>query len=381
MIIGIDISSIPYGTGVSNYTLNLVKSLLKIDKTNHYKLFFSSLRQPFPPQLAKLKHPQLKIYHFKLPPTFFQIVWNQLHVLPLELFIGPCDVFHTWDWTQPPAFRAKTVTTIHDFVPLLFPETQHPKTIKNFKRKLALAVAECSHFICVSENTHQDLSRLFPQLKPQRSSVIYEAAEDKYAIFQRQDTAIKTRKTDKIRRQYDLHRFVLAQGTREPRKNLDRLIRAFKLFLKNNPNTRIDLVIAGKYGWGKDIDHLRHPYLKVLGYVPEKDMVALHAAALCLAYPSLYEGFGLPPLKSMSLGVPVLTSNVSSLPEVVSQAAVLVNPTSVDDIARGLEKVLKNNRLRKRLIIQGLTRSLQFSWAKTAHLTLSVYQQLFLDKP
>lgn len=104
MIIGIDISSIPYKTGVSNYTLNLIRNLVKLDKINTYKLFYSSLRLPLPNEIIEIKktHSNIKIYQFKLPPTFLQILWNQLHLFPIEIFIGKCDIFHTSDWTQPP---------------------------------------------------------------------------------------------------------------------------------------------------------------------------------------------------------------------------------------------------------------------------------------
>ena len=172
MIIGIDISSIPYGTGVSNYTLNLVRSLLKIDRKNQYKLFFSSFRQPFPKDIALLEnYSNVKIYYYHIPPSILEFIWNRLHILPIELFIGKCDVFHTWDWTQPPTISAKSITTIHDFVPMIFPETQHPRTISVFKRKLYWASQKCAHFICVSDSTRQDLNKLFPKIAKDKISI------------------------------------------------------------------------------------------------------------------------------------------------------------------------------------------------------------------
>lgn len=377
MIIGIDISSIPYGTGVSDYTLNLVRSLLKIDKVNTYKLFFSSLRQPLPREIAALTaRPNFKVYHFRLPPSLLQILWNRLHRFPIELFIGKCDVFHTWEWTQPPTKTAKTVTTVHDFVPFLFPETQHPKTITAFTGKFRWAVGECSRFICVSQNTRSDMLRLFPQIPAAKTSVIYEAAEDKYDQFQKLSPAEKKEKTDVISRQYGLKRFILAQGTREPRKNLDRLVQAFQLFQTNNPQSSVELAISGKYGWGKDVSPPDDNSIKILGYIPEKDMVALHASAVCLCYPSLYEGFGLPVVKSMKVGTPVITSNISSLPEIAGNAALLVNPTSTQEIALALEKVVKSAPLRRQLSNLGIRQAKQFSWIKTATETLKLYESL-----
>ena len=377
MIIGFDVSSVPYGTGVSNYTINLIRNLLKIDKTNTYKIFFSSLRQPLPKEISQLvTRPNIKIYHFRIPPTILEFLWNRLHWFPLEIFIGKCDVFHTWDWTQPPTIKAKTVTTIHDFTPLLFPETQHPKTITVFKRKLHWAKLECSRFICVSQNTKTDLLRLFPTISVDKITVIYEAAETKYDSFQKLSPLQKSKKIAIISKQYGLNKFILAQGTREPRKNLDRLIKAFLLFKKKYPQSKVELAISGKYGWGKEVSPPPDNSVKILGYIPEKDLVALHASSLCLCYPSLYEGFGLPIIKSMKVGAPVITSNISSLPEIAGSAAILVNPTSVNDLASALEKIITSSAIRRQLIARGFRQSKKFSWINTATQTLKVYSDL-----
>ncbi len=377
MIIGIDISSIPYGTGVSTYTLNLVRNLLKIDRTNQYKLFFSSFRQPLPAEIKQLnKYSNVKIYHFRIPPTILEFIWNQLHLFPIEFFIGQCDVFHTWDWTQPPTSQAKTITTIHDFVPILFPETQHPKTIAVFKRKLFWAKIECSQFICVSKSTSQDFRRIFPDIPPSKIAVIYEAAETKYDQFQKLSPTEKKQKKDQIFRLYGLKKYIFAQGTREPRKNLDRLVKAFINYQKKHPQSNLELAISGKYGWGQDISPPTDNSIKILGYIPEKDMVALHASALCLVYPSLYEGFGLPVVKSMKVGTPVITSNTSSLPEVAGTAAILVDPLNTDQITAAIQKVVGSNSLRRQLISKGLRQSSKFSWVKTAQETLNVYNSL-----
>jgi glycosyltransferase involved in cell wall biosynthesis len=377
MIIGIDISSITYGTGVSNYTLNLVRSLLKNDKINTYKLFYSSLRRPLPPEIKQLsRHHKFKIYHHRLPPTLLSFLWNKLHIFPIEIFIGKCDVFHTSDWTQPPAKHAKTITTIHDLVPFIFPETLHPLIVKTHTLKLKRATQNCHHFICVSKNTQTDLLKIFPQIKPAQTSVIYEAAETKYDQFLKLTPQKQEAEKQKIYRLYDLKKYLLAQGTREPRKNLQRLITAFIKFKNKYPKSTLELAISGKYGWGKDIDHLKHPYIKILGYIPEKDMVALHASALALAYPSTYEGFGLPIIKSLKVGVPVICSNTSSMPEIIGQAGLLVDPTSVDQIANAICKISRYPSLRQKLIKKGLLQAQKFSWDSTAKQTLLVYNQL-----
>lgn len=378
MIIGIDISSLPYGTGVSNYTLNLVRNLVQVDKKNQYKLFFSSLRQPLPPEIARLRRlPRVKIYHYRLPPSLLSFLWNKLHILPLELFIGKCHVFHTWDWTQPPTLKAKTITTIHDFVPLLFPESQHPRTIATFKRKLFLAKKECQHFICVSKSTASDLYHLFPDIDCQKVSIIYEAAEKKYDLFHHLSKKIQRQKISRIRKLYGLTNFILTQGTREPRKNLDRLIKAFINFKKIHPDSQLELAISGKYGWGKDVSPPKDNSIKILGYIPEKDLVALHASAFCLAYPSTYEGFGLPILKSMKVGTPVITSNLSSLPEVAGNAAITVNPTKTTELTQAITSLYQSPKLRHTLVLRGYQQANKFSWKKTAISTLKVYEKVY----
>lgn len=375
MIIGIDITSIPYGTGVSNYTLNLVHNLIRVDKKNTYKLFFSSLRLKCPKEINALKnYPNVKIYYFKFPLTFLEFIWNRLHILPIELFIGKCDVFHTSDWTQPPTIFAKTINTVHDLTPFLHPKWHHPKVIKAHHNKMFWATRRCFSIICVSHNTQNDLLKLFPKIDPNKISVIYEAAENKYDKFLKLSTSDQSKKKDIIRKQYGLNKFILAQGTREPRKNLERLIRAFNIFRSNFPKSKIELAIAGKYGWGDDIKHLKNCYVKILGYIPEKDMVALHASAICLAYPSLYEGFGLPLVKSMKVGTPIITSNVSSLPEITNGCALLIDPESPEDIANALKKITRSSNLRKKMIKRGLQQAKIFCWTKTAQQTLNLYQ-------
>lgn len=376
MIIGIDISSIPYGTGVSNYTLNLVANLLKIDQKNTYKLFFSSLRLPFPPEIKKLHAKNFKIYHFRFPLSFLEFIWHRLYLLPIEFFIGRCDVFHTSDWTQPRSCGAKTITTVHDLVPLLYPQWSDPKIVAVHQRKLLLAQKHCHHFICVSQNTQRDLHRLFPQIPAQRTSVVYEAADDKYDQFLKLPLKKRQWLIQKLHRQFDLRHFFLAQGTREPRKNLAILINAFNQFKQRNPRSQIELAISGKYGWGQDITHLKNPWIKILGFIPEKDIVTLHAAALCLVYPSLYEGFGLPVVKSMKVGTPVITSNVSSLPEIAGNSALLVDPNSATDISLAIEKIATSPSLRTKLSRLGQKQAQKFSWPKTAKQTLNIYQSL-----
>lgn len=377
MIIGIDVSSTAYGTGVSNYTLNLVRHLLKNDRQNFYKLFFSSMRLPLPKEISVLtKYKNVKIYHSHLPQSLLALLWNKLRLFPIEFFIGKCDIFHCSDWTQPPTFKAKAITTVHDLAPFINPSWLHPKIVSTHRDKMYWAQRKCHYFICVSENTKKDLLKIFPRISPLKCQVIYEAAEDKYGLFLKLSPEIQARKIATIEKQYGLKKFILSQGTRETRKNLTRLIEAFNLYHQKHPRSPVELAITGKYGWGSDIIHLKNPCIKILGYIPEKDMVALHASALFLAYPSLYEGFGLPVIKSMKVGVPVLTSNTSSMPEIVGKSGLLVNPRSIDSIYQGINKLLSSASLRKQLSTSAKITAAKFSWDQTALQTLEIYSKL-----
>jgi len=363
MKIGIDISQLAFpGTGSAVYTENLVKNLLK-EKKNEYVLFFSSLRQPAPKDLPSK--------NFRFPPLLLEQLWNRFHVLPIEKLIGRVDVFHTSDWLEPPS-RCPKVTTIHDLIIYKYPERFHPRgghdIVANLKRKLEWVKKESALTISVSESTKRDIVELL-KIPEKKIRVIHEAPSEIYNKQQTKKNIEKVKEKYKIKGDY-----VLMVGTREPRKNLERAIEAFQS-LKNQD---LSLVIAGKFGWGKELmteDSRRKTvdsHVKLLGFVPDEDLPALFSGAQVFVYPSLYEGFGLPVLEAMASGCPVVTSDVSSLPEVAGDAAVLVNPEETEDIARGIQEVLEN---REELVRKGKARAQEFSWEKTAQETLKVYQE------
>ena len=366
MKIGIDISQIVYcGTGVATYTRNLVEKILEMDKKNDYVLFGSSFRR----QSAFNIFPQTKVYPF--PPTLLEILWNQLHTLSVENLIGKVDVFHSSDWTQPPT-KAKKVTTVHDLLVYKYPEVSHNETkfrwdtlspsaniVASQKRRMELVKKECDLVIAVSESTKKDLMEIL-KIPEEKIRVIYEATN----IIPTNQTKYKFEKP-----------YVLAVGTRDQRKNLDRLVQSFNL-LKNKD---VELVIAGKYGWGNAISNEQSTMsnIKLLGYVPNEDLPGLYANAQVFVYPSLYEGFGIPILEAFNCGCPVVTSNISSLPEVGGKAAIYVDPLSTSDIAEKLDYVLALcSSKRKKLIEQGISQACKFSWEKAAQETLKVYQAL-----
>jgi len=352
MRIGIDISQIVYqGSGVARYTAKLVEYLLKIDKGNDYVLFFSSLRRKLDKKLFREK---VKKLYF--PPSFLDVLWNRLHVLPIENFIGKVDVFHCSDWTQPPARKARLVTTVHDLTPWKYPQTLHPKIVATHKRRMYWVKKEADMIIADSHSTKKDLINILG-IPEEKIKVVYLGVEEA-----------------KIKGPFPKDNYILAVGTREPRKNLKRLIDAFEKVA--NKNKDIKLVIAGKYGWGDKQLRLKNEQVSILGFVSEEKLSLLYRHAKAFVYPSLYEGFGLPILEAMVAGCPVITSNLSSLPELAGKAAILINPLSTNSITKAIDRVLKDDNLRAELIKKGKDQVKKFKWQKTAQETLKIYKEV-----
>ena len=373
MKIGIDISQLAYpGTGVATYTQNLVENLLKTDKENEYLLFFSSLRKKTQISNLKIQNYNSKLKTYSFPPIFLELLWNKLHRLPMEMFMGKLDVLHTSDWLEPPS-QAVKVTTVHDLAVYKYPESFAVRgghdIVTNQKRKLAWAKKESKLIIADSLATKKDLIEILG-ISEEKIRVIYLAAEKTYGERE-------IREIREIRKKYELGRlYVLMMGAGEPRKNLARGIRAFREI--GAIWSELELVIVGKYGWGEE-DNLKFKIknLKLLGYVPREDLPALYAGAEVFVYPSLYEGFGLPILEAMSCGCPVVTSNVSSLPEIAGEAGVLVDPLKIEDIAEGI-RIAMNSRMELRE--KGLEQVKKFSWEKTTRETLAVYQEAYAHR-
>ncbi len=367
MKIGIDISQIVYqGTGVANYTRHLVENLLKVDKKNQYILFFSSLRRKLTPMNQPSfpkKSKKVIVKKFKFPPSFLHILWNQLHVFPVEKLTGSIDIFHSSDWTQPPTL-AKKITTIHDLTTLRCPESQHPQIIKIQKARLNQVKKEADLILCDSLSTKKDVVKLL-KIPSKKIKVVYLAVDKIFKPEKDKNKIKKTRQKYKIPGDY-----ILSVATREPRKNLKSTIEAF---LKLKPKN-LKLVLVGKYGWGKDI-HSQKNILKI-GFVPKEDLPLLYSGAKVFVYPSLYEGFGLPVLESLSCGCPVVTSNLSSLPEITSKAAILVNPQNTKEISKAIYTILYNTKLAAEFTEKGLKQAKKFSWKKTATETLKAYEEL-----
>jgi len=348
MKIAIDISQVVYGTGVSTYTENLVKNLIKIDKENEYLLFAGALRRRG--DVLRV-FPQARI--FPIPPSLADLVWNRLHVFPIEKLIGEVNVLHTSDWAEPPA-KAFKVTTVHDLYPFKFPRLVSPKILEVHKRKLAWVLKESKKVVVPSNSTKDDLIDL--GMKEERIKVIYEAP-----------SLIKTssEKVDEIKKKYNLQGDYLISIGITKLKNTENIIKAFHL---GSAGKDVKLVLVGR-PVGVELKEERN--IRILGHVPKEDLGALLTGSRGLIYPSLYEGFGIPILDAFNCEVPVLTSNISSMKEIANDAAELVDPYDPSSIKEGIESILRGP---KGFIEKGLVRIKDFTWEKTASETLEVYK-------
>src|SRR3990172_3713016 len=362
MKIGIDISPAVYGTGVSDYTVNLVQNLMQTDPDNSYVLFGSSLRRVG--DLAAI-FPQARLFRF--PPMGLHLLWNVLHTVNIEQFIGSVDVFHSSDWVQPPS-RCPAVTTVHDLSPFLFPSEMKSGFLRNINAvhsaRMNWVTRQCKKIICVSKSTADELQKLFP-VSDSQIEIIPEALPTRFDIDADPDLS------KSLLAKYSLSDFVMTIGTNQPRKNIPRLVKAF-LAHKKRFSLPEKLVIVGGQGWGTT-DIPDSPDIIFTGYLSDSELVALLSRAKAFVYPSLHEGFGLPILVAFRQKVPVVTSSVSSLPQVSGDAAILVDPKDEESIAEGIARALKES---KRLIPLGEKQLTRFSWEETAKKTLMVYSSV-----
>lgn len=356
MKIAIDASQIIYGTGVSVYTKNLIRSLLRIDRDNRYIILGGSLRR-----YDELNKKVINIITGKanadkllypVPPTFFDVLFNKLG-FNIDHIIGKTDVFHSSDWVQPASDSYK-VTTIHDLVPVLYPKMSDPKIVEVHKRRLDRVKRLVNAIIVPSAATKIDLSRLgFNETK---IHVIPEAVDPDF----KKPTSDETQK---IKGKYKLkEKYLLAVGT-SPRKNLDRIISAFE---KIRIDKSLKLAVVGEVKKYHDVRNV-----VFLGHVPFSDLPKIYSGSEALVYPSLYEGFGLPILEAFKLGVPVLTSNIGCMKELANDAAVLVDPNDTDSITDGMIKLFSK---REYYIKAGRSEEKKYTWEQTAKMTLDVYQ-------
>ncbi|MBI5199879.1 MAG: glycosyltransferase family 4 protein [Nitrospirae bacterium] len=341
MRIGIDIRPIvSKGTGVGSYTLNLIKNIGAIDYKNSYILFSNSFKDRV--SLDSLNLPSnFKSKDFKVPNQILRTLWNYLYYPPMEAFTGDVDIFHSPHSIPIPVRKAKLIVTIHDLFFLKHPDIVDWDVRKDHKRLTNAYLSKVRKIITVSNNSKKDILELL-DVNPDIITVIYEGVDNIFRVIN--DRA----SLDNIRKKYKLpQEFILFIGTVSPRKNPNGIIEAISILRKRGLRD-IFLIMVGPKGWRADetfrliSENNLDESVKHLGYVPYEDMPYIYNISRLLVYPSLYEGFGLPPLEAMACGIPVISSNISSMPEILGDSALLIDPYNTYEIADSIEKLLFN---------------------------------------
>jgi glycosyltransferase involved in cell wall biosynthesis len=346
--------------GIGTYVRNLVRHLARHDRESTYFLFCK------PADEATLRD---------LAENFVPVVDSSAgyglreHVsIPLKLRRLGAELLHTPHYVRPLFCPVPTLVTIHDCIHLLFPQYLPNRMAWRYAHfVMGNAVRHSALVFTVSEASRRDILRFYPWIDPDKVQVVPNAIDAELLEAPSEEEMARVRERYQVR-----GRFVLFAGNVKPHKNLERLIRAFGL-LRNKPGFEdLKLMMIGddvsRYGSLRrtaEEQGIPRQEVRFFGFVPHRTLAALYRMASVFAFPSLYEGFGLPPLEAMACGTPVVTSRLSSLPEVVGDAAVLVDPYRVEDIAAGLERVLSDDALRAELVDRGHARARCFSWERS----------------
>ena len=381
MRIGIDYTSaVRQHGGIGRYTRSLVRALIGLDEQNQYVLLVADRSN----QASMEKWPDnVRVRRIPCSDRWTTFLWQRVRLpLPVQLATGRLDLFHSPDFVLPPAGSTPTLLTVHDLSFLRVPECFVPGFAQYLGQAVTRSAARATHILADSHSTRVDLVELL-KVDEARITVLYPGIEARFTPVH--DPVLLRR----VRCTYGLpDRFVLNIGTLQPRKNLVLLIEAFGQVIKNAPPAAEDLnlVIAGTKGW-KYEEILRAAAhssvanrVHLLGFVRDADLPALYSLASVFAFPSLYEGFGLPVLEAMACGIPVVTGDNSSLPEVAGQAALLIDVKNRDAIADALLRLLSDRALRTKLEEAGLEQSRAFTWERAARQLTGVYRGAAGDK-
>jgi glycosyltransferase involved in cell wall biosynthesis len=355
--------------GNESYAVNLIEALAQVDSTNDYTLYVTTneardrFHNRWPNFKVRLTLPHTPL--IRIPLT-----------LSTELRKNPVDVLHV-QFTAPPFCPCPVVVSIHDLSFEHLPQTFNRRSRTQLRLTVRHSARRAARILSLSEHTRRDIIETYG-INEDHVEAIPLAAPEHFAPVQDND------EIQRVRHNYGIDGdYILTVGSIQPRKNLARLIKAYASLRGDSSVKKLPkLVLAGKCAWLYDetlraLDESEAKEAVVLtGYVPEGDLPALYSGALCFVYPSYFEGFGLPPLEAMKCGVPVIVGNRTSLPEVVGDAALMVDPFDVDAIGAAIKRLIEDSELRTELSIKGQERANTFNWRETARKTLAVYKKV-----
>lgn len=355
------------GTGIGTYTENILKNILELDKDNYYHIYWSGDRYE-----EFIKHNTKIIMSSKRHHRFFE-----QYYFPDNLKNENIDIFHIPQngLGISEYISCKKIVTIHDLIPYVMPETVGRGYLSKFLKEIPKVMELSDAIITVSEWSKKDILKFFP-IDESKVYVTPLAADKKYKPLDKESCKFE------LKNKYNITKpFILYVGGFSPRKNVKALLIAFsQVFSKLSKEHELVIVGANKDD-GSYLSKLSSSLdvssnIIFTGFIPEEDLPILYNGCDVFVYPSLYEGFGLPPLEAMSCGTPVITSNVSSIPEVVGDGGILIDPFSTVSLMDSLEMILNDDNKKQELKEKGLTRAYEYSWEKTAAETINVYNDI-----
>lgn len=383
MRIGIDYTAAArQRAGIGRYARELITALIALESQHRYVIFAAV--GGLDARTWKAETERLRATGNRPPATSIQFrtlplsddwlarLWQRLRLpVPVEAITGTLDAFYSPDFVLPPTLpRTRTLLTVHDLSFLRCPDAFVSALRRYLERVVPRSVARADLVLADSEATRADLIALLG-VPPEKVQVLYSGVHPRFRPVPESDEVAR------LRARYGLGDapYILSVGTLQPRKNYVRLIRAFTQ-LTNQPTNQ--LVIAGGRGWLYEetlIEAEKHPdRVRILGFVDEDDLPALYRNAALFAFPSLYEGFGLPVLEAMACGVPVVCSNASSLPEIAGDAALLIDPLDTDGLSAAMARALEDADLRRDMIAAGLAQAARFTWERAARQLLAAFE-------
>ncbi|MBQ6041747.1 MAG: glycosyltransferase family 4 protein [Oscillospiraceae bacterium] len=364
-------------SGVGWCEAYLTEALTRLHPEHQYRFEYFTLRSP--EEKVRRMQPFVRentpLHPARFSPLLYRLMTNFVPV-PYCAFQGKwADITHFFNYIVPPFVHGKTVVTVHDMVLHAYPETMRRRTRLLLQTGLRRSMARADLIVTDSEFSRTEIAKYYPDFADKVRVVPCGVDPKRFAPASPEEIA-RVREAHHLPEQYFLY-----LGTLEPRKNLVRLIEAYALLREKHPDAP-PLVLAGGKGWqyesifaAADRDGLRE-HILFPSYIPAGDMAALYSGALAFLFPSLYEGFGMPPLEAMACGCPVLTAKAASLPEAVGDAAILVSPNSTKAIADGMEMLLTDPALRCGLRKCGLRRAAEMNWDSAAEKLYQVYREL-----
>jgi glycosyltransferase involved in cell wall biosynthesis len=354
--------------GIGTYIRNVLRQLARLDRQTEYVIICQERDRDLGLSLGDN-------FRVEVDPSKPYSIREQFSV-PWTLVRTRTNVFHEPHYVLPPLTRCRSVVTIHDCIHLRFPQyLPKPGALAYARAQMGSAVRRSHRILTVSEASKRDILEYF-KVKPAKVTVIYNAIDERFLAPPPEESV------HAVAERYQLQGdFALYVGTVKPHKNVERLIDAFHL-VRQSGLDQLKLVVIGddisKYAVLRRAVHRYnlHKYVRFLGFLPDDTLAVVYRLAAVFVFPSLYEGFGLPPLEAMACGTPVVTSNVSSLPEVMGDAALFVDPYNAQAIADGMRRVLTEPALRAELGTRGLARARDFSWERSVRRIRDIYDEV-----